>query len=185
MTVWTGWRPQLLEAAGFPDSPDNDTFLRDWHASAASDCNNNPVDISYRSRGATNCKRLTATRRAQNYPSHGAAARAFASEVRSGTFPALAAALKSGSPYDVPNPKAVIGDLIVWGSAAFAFELQQNYGPPHGGGGGDGVTAPHLHKGWHDLRRSFNKNMPDALHKGQKNTERALRELSKARRVKL
>lgn len=183
MGAWSGWQDDLRKAAGLPDTPDNSTFLADWHASADSNCGNNPVDISYKSRGSSNCKRLTSARTAQKYPSHSAAAQAFGSELHSGTFPHLLAALHSGNPYDVPSPHDVIADLIKWGSETFAFELQQNYGPPHGGGGG-GVNAPHLHKGWNDFRHTVNKRLPATVHSIAKYNRAALQNLSHARRVR-
>lgn len=186
MATWAGWQAQLLKAASVPDSPGNEAFLGDWHDSANSNCKNNPVDISRAATGATNCHKLTATRTAKNYASHAQAATAFNRELRSGNFPHLLAALKSGDPYNASDPHNVIADLIVWGSVAFAFMLQQNYGPPSGGGGGGGGGSKSVraHSGWADLRHSINHNMPRALNKSNRNVRAALRSLSHGRKVR-
>ncbi len=53
-------------------------------------------------------------------------------------------------------------------------------GPP----GGSGSGQPHVHKGWHDIRRSVNTNMPHALARAQHLTRQALRATSHGGKVK-
>jgi hypothetical protein len=52
--------------------------------------------------------------------------------------------------------------------------------PPSGSGSGQ----PHVHKGWHDIRRSVNTNMPHALARAQHLTRHALRATSHGGKVK-
>jgi hypothetical protein len=186
VATWSGWQDQLLKAAGLPTSSDNETFLSDWNKSADSNCQNNPVDISHATSGSTNCKKLTTTRTAQNYAGHAGAASAFRAEIQSGNYPHLRAALASGKPYNVSDSHDVIGDLIVWGSEKFAFELTNNYGqpqpqPPTGGQ----IRAPHALGGWGDMQRSVNRNLPATLKQSNRYTVRALQSLARARKVRL
>lgn len=186
MATWAGWQGDLIAAANLPDTSDVHTFLNDWGDSEKTGCTNNPVVISRVTATSTKCKQLTTTRTAQNYPSSAVGAAAFAAQLGSGNFPALAAALRSGHPYQVPSQHDVIGDLITWGAVTFAYELQQNYGPPQGGGGGGGgPNAPRAHKGWRSMRQSFNHKMPASLHASQRSGRAALRTLQRARKVRL
>lgn len=56
--------------------------------------------------------------------------------------------------------------------------------PPQPPGGGT-VKAARAHGGWHDVRVSINKHMPAALRSSHRNTQAALRSLSRARKVRL
>jgi len=187
MAAWSGWITDLLAAAKLPYTQGNQTWMGDWHNSADSNCKNNPVDISRGATGATNCHKLTGTRTAKNYRSHGSAQTAFNGQLRSGNFPHLLAALKSGDPYGVAKPADVITDLEKWGSLTFAFELTQNYGPPHGQPPppSGNIKAPQVHTGWRDLQHSFNSHMRQELDQAHRTTNAALRTLQKARKVRL
>lgn len=48
-----------------------------------------------------------------------------------------------------------------------------------------GGIGPKAHNGWADLRRSVNRRMPAALNQANRDLDRALRSLSKTRKVKL
>lgn len=185
MSSWAGWQSQLLSAANLPGTSSNSAFLSDWNNSANSNCQNNPVDISRSATGATDCRPLTTSRTAKNYTSHAQAASTFAQQLQSGNFPHLFAALNSGTPYSVPSPHDVIADLILWGSASFAYMLSQNYGPPSGGGDGSvNIHAPQVLRGWKDVRHSAQTVMPEALRSSDKAIRRALQQLARARKVR-
>lgn len=187
MAVWTGWQLQLLKAANGSQAEITQEFLFDWHSHAASDCRNNPIDISRSASGASNCHKLTSTRTAKNYTSHAQAATAFATEIRSGNFPALLKQLRVADPYEAPSVSAVVTDLRKWGSPGFAnyFQAHAHAGSGSGGGGGGGGTGePHVHKGWHDLRRSVNSRLPHALARSQHLVRQAMRASSHGGRVK-
>lgn len=184
MATWSGWIQQFLAAANLPDTGGNNTFLGDWNSSADSNCRNNPLDLSHKTGASTNCKALTGSRTAQNYTSHTQAATSFDAQLHSGNFPHLLGALASGSPYGVSDQQGVMADLVRWGSEKFAYELTQNFGPPHGGPGGGIVDADAL-KGWQDIRHSVNRNMPAALRHSDRQMVRALHALGRARKVKL
>ena len=186
MGVWTGWQADLLGRAGLPTAEATQEFLYDWHTHSASDCRNNPIDISHGASGATNCKKLTSSRTAKNYTSHSSAAGAFSNEIHSGNFPALLRALNSAVPWQQPSPAAVAADLRRWGSPGFATYYLNHSSSGSGGGQGSGGGAgqPHVHKGWHDIRRSVNTRMPHALAQVQHLTRQALRATSKGGKVR-
>lgn len=186
MGIWSGWQADLLGRAGLPTAEATQEFLFDWHSHAASDCKNNPIDISHSASGATNCHKLTSSRTAQNYTSHASAASGFSVQIHSGNFPALLAALKQPSPYNVSNPSAVASDLRKWGSSAFAsyYAAHATTVGSGSGGGGGGAGQPHVHHGWRDLRRSINHNMPHNLARVQHLARQALRATSHGGKVK-
>lgn len=185
MATWQGWQAQLLTAASLPTAEATQEFLFDWSQHAASDCQNNPVDISHVLGTRRDCHKLTATRTAQNYTTHGNAATAFKDEIHSRNFPHLLAALKVADPYQEPNPSSVAADLRVWGSPAFAtyYLSHSNVGTGAGGDGGSGAI-PHAHKGWEDLRKSVNHKLPGSLKQSDRNVAAALRSLGRGRKVK-
>lgn len=186
MGEWTGWQADLLGRAGLPTAEATQEFLYDWHSHTASDCGNNPIDISRGASGATNCKKLTDTRTAKNYTSHAQAATAFSQQIHSGQFPALLRALNSAIPYQQPSVAAVVADLRKWGSPGFAtyYRNHANAGSGGGQGGGGGSGEPHVHKGWHDIRRSVNTHMPRALAQAEHLTRQALRAAGGGGRVR-
>ena len=139
-------------------------WLDDWSTNSISNCRNNPIDLSHKQGSSTNCKKLTATRTAQNYGSHAQAAAAFNSQIHSGAFPHLLSAMRSGN-YPTPAQLGnVESDLVSWGSQNFVVWLENTFGISPGGGGiGGGSVAPHATKGWADLQRSINQDGPTAL----------------------
>jgi hypothetical protein len=187
VATWAGWQLELLRAASLPTAEITGEFLFTWSEHAASSCRNNPIDISRAAAGATNCRKLTSSRTAKNYGSHAAAAHAFSVQIHSGAFPALLRALRSAIPYQQPDPAAVAADLRKWGSPAMATyylnHSQTGSGGGSGGGGGAG-GQPHVHKGWHALRRSVNHRMPKAIAKAEHLNRLALRATSHGGRVR-
>jgi len=186
MATWPGWQVDLMQAANLPNQSGNRNFLNDWHAAETSSCRNNPVDISRGVANSTTCHKLTAIRTARNYRTPGNASAAFARQLRSGNYPHLLAALESGAPYSVGNPKPVIDDLALWGSLAFVFELQQDY-PPHpseGGGSGGGPYAPRATKGWDDFRGEVNHGLPTMLRRVGALNRATSRTLTRRRRMR-
>lgn len=159
----------------------------DWNTAAASNCNNNPVDISHVTSTSGNCTKLTQTRTAQNYPTHEAAASAFNAEIHSGNFPHLLSALGSSDPYSYSDPAGVEADLTTWGSAAMAAYYKKNATGGSSGGGSSGTSlhAPKALNGWSAIRRTFNVDMVDALKTSERTRIRALQSLARARKVKL
>lgn len=187
MSVWSGWQAALIAKANIPDSIFNQDFLNEWHSNAASNCHFNPVDISHKTTGSTNCKGIGGGHTAQNYTTHAHSASAFASQLHSGSYPSLAAALKSGSPYTLGDKNGVVSDVAKWGSENFSFALSESFKPPGSGGGGGGGSpnAPSIHRGWTDLRKTVNSTVPDSVRYSDKLGRAALRDLQRARKVKL
>lgn len=187
MSTWAGWQVDLLDAAGITYAESHGEFLTEWHNHAASDCRNNPVDISQRSPGATNCHKLTSSRTAKNYTSHAAGASAFAAQITSGSFPHLLRALRANVPLNEPSPQAVADDIDAWGSPSFAAWYLAHSSVGSGGGIGAPPTLKPAQalRGWGDLQRSVNRHMHDSLTDSQRLRRAALRKLSKARKVKL
>lgn len=66
------------------------------------------------------------------------------------------------------------------GNEIFGYSGTTPPQPPSGGGAGE----PHVHKGWHALRRSINHNMPKHLERAEELTRKALRATSKGGRVR-
>lgn len=182
MSVWANWQADLLTHAGVPDTAANRRFLTDWHSHAETNCRNNPVDLSVPSAGASNCRSLPGiTEKAQNYATTGDAVHAFYLQVRGSFAQNIRRALESGDPYTVSYTGKVAEDLTAWGSQTFAhwyFNATVN-APGRGGGIQDGDAL----RGWADLQRSINRNMPKALHDSANLTRHALRALSRGRKV--
>jgi len=65
--------------------------------------------------------------------------------------------------------------------AVFKYAGKTQPGPP--GPPASGIP-PHTHKGWSDLQRSVNTNMPQSLSRTSRNARAALRNLAGARRVR-
>lgn len=187
MAAWNGFPQELLKAAHLGTATYQVQFMFDWNTAAASNCTNNPVDISHQTSTSGNCTKLTQTRTAQNYSTHGAAAAAFSSELHSGDFPHLLSALGSSDPYAYSDPASVEADLVKWGSAAMAAYYTKNAtgGSSGGGGSGAGGRAPRAHQGWAALQHSLNDNWKPALNASERNIHAALRSLGRGRKVKL
>lgn len=184
MSAWAGWEAEFLKAAGLPTTTSNEAFLNQWNTYDNTNCRNNPVDISRNVSGSTACADLPNGRKARNYTSHAQAASAFTAQLKSGNYPHLLAALRSGQPYAVANPSLVAQDLGKWGSGIFQQEYVASATVP-GSGGGSNLNAPRAHGGWRDLRKSVNRNMPHALNRAGSLTRQALRTAAHGRRVKL
>lgn len=166
MTTWGGWQTEFLTAAQVPNTTNNRRFLDDWASHAETNCRNNPVDLSAKVSGSTNCHSLPAiTARAQNYTTHGNAAHAFYVQTHAGSSKALLAALASGNPYTVDDTGAVATDLSAWGSQGFAQRYFAETAGQRGGGGGGGPTAPHSTKAWGQLQNQVNRQLPTTLRK--------------------
>lgn len=183
MSVWSGWQADLLKAAGFPNTSANRAFLTAWHQHATSNCNLNPVDISKQTGTWTACKHLDQGRTANNYGNQKSAEDAFHDQVFGEEFLFLNSGFFNSS-LDASNATtSVIDEIKLWGSSKFATYLQGQAGGT--GGGGGGVHAPGIHRGWTDLRKSVNHTVPDSVRYSDKLVRAALRDLQRARKVKL
>ncbi len=189
MATWSGWENQLLSKAGLPTTADNRKFLDNWTDWDVSNCQNNPINLSHVNTGSFDCHRLTDTRTAQSYATHATAALAFQSEISSGNFPILFAQLNTGHPFsnaDDNTTQVGAAELVAWGTPGLASKLADIYPPSSGGGGGGGAGgSTGIHKGWNDLRKSVNHNIPTSLNASAKMTNAALRKLQHARKVRL
>lgn len=182
MGTWNGFTTDLLDGARLHTAKMDVQFMFDWNFAASSDCQNNPVDISHTVRGSHDCKKLTTTRTAQNYSTTQMAVNSFAAQINSGNFPHLLAALKTDNPYAYSDPNGVIDNLKTWGSPKQAAYYAKNATGGTTGTGGPNPTA--MHKGWADLQHSVNKQLPAALNESRRSRHAALRELSRARKVR-
>lgn len=192
MTVYTGWQKDLLSVGGFPDTTANNRFLNDWHANAESDCKLNPVDLHQLVQGhSVNCKPANIPNHPnahfQSYDGSVWTRTAFGSQMDSGTYPHLHAALKSGNPYGTnytsdPGLHQVANDLAAWGSHTFAntFITEQSQGGPP-----PTLKAAQALRGWKDLQRSVNHGMPAALSDSARMRKAALRKLHHMRKVRV
>lgn len=184
MGTYTGWKHDLLSSDGMPDTAANLRFMDDWHDNSESDCANNPVDLTRPIKsGSSNCKPTGYVGRSyQRYTDRMWTRTAFAAQMKSGSYPHLRAALKSGNPYTVNNYQAVAEDLGRWASNAFpnvyVYDALANRPAPS-------LKAPQALRGWKDLQHSVNHKMPAALRASAHYRHAALRQLRKARKVKL
>ena len=184
MSVWSGWPADLLKRAGLPTTTSNLAFLSAWHTYDNTNCRNNPIDLSRNVAGSSPCGALPTGRQARNYTSPAQAASAFNAQLKSGAYPHLLAALRSGQPYAVANPSLVAQDLGKWGSGIFQQEYMNSVATPPPVPGSN-VNAPRAHGGWRDLRRSVNRTMPHSLNQAGRLTRLALRATSHGRKVRL
>lgn len=187
MATWTGWQSQLLDAANLPDTTGNRVFLSDWAEHANANCGNNPVDLSRRESGSTNCHKLTGSRTAQRYGSHATAARAFNQQIHGGAFPNLLAAFRSGNPETTTEVPKILGELGRWGSTKFADWLRTQLGlsgGSSGSGGPSSVASTSVYKSWGDLQTSVNRRMPTAVQRVSVSQRRLLQTLIHKRRVR-
>jgi len=183
VSVWTGWQSDLLDQANVPDSRLNRSFLTAWQKSQPTNCRRNPLFISHKEPGSTNCRKSTTVNlTAQNYDSLNAGKRAFAAQLHSGKYPHLLAALKSGDPYKLTGTDAgdVGADLAAWGSERFAQQFVKRQTQPSGT-----LDAPQAMKGWQSIRKAVNRGMPAALGNAEHVTAASLRTLHRARKVRL
>lgn len=181
MTTWSGWAADFLAAASLPDTARNRSFLNDWAANANHPgCGNNPIDLTHHEPGSGDCGGTGLTGvHVQRYTSHTWARTAFNSEIHSGDYPHLLAAFKSGNPYAVDRPGQVATDLGVWASTNFAnvYLSKAEAGPPVT------IGAAKAHKGWADIRHSFNHNAVPSLVHARHVRAAGLRRLAHARRL--
>lgn len=187
MPTWSGWIIQFLNRAGILNTPPLQIFMREWAAHDKNPCANAPIVLSAFVTGATRCgATVTDFGYTYKYPSHTAAAHAFAIQIHNTRAKALLDVLNSGNPFQVPDRAPAVAVLRHWGSPSFAtWYLNANADGTTGGGGGGGGKAARAHGGWNDLRRVMNHRMPKALRQSERHTAAALRALSKARRVRL
>lgn len=183
MSVYSGWQHDLLGAASLPDTAANRRFLNAWHANAESDCSLNPIDLTDRNDHSHNCKQTGFVGRSyQRYDDRVWTRTAFYAQITSGKYPHLRAALRSGNPYTVTDYVAVTDDIGKWASQTFSniyLDVMRSGGPP------PTLKAPQALRGWGDIQRAVNRHLPAALHASQQHRHAALRELRRARRVRL
>lgn len=186
MATWGGWIIQLLGAAGIINTPPNQTFMEQWAAHDGPACKNAPVTLSTKVQGSTRCgATVTPLGRTQNYPTHAAAAHAFALQMALARMKPLRAALNSGNPFQIGDRSGAVSALRAWGSPSFAdWYLNANSDGTTGGGSGSSGKAPHAHSGWQHLRTVVNHRMPKALRQSEQHTAAALRALGKGRKVR-
>lgn len=185
MATWSGWEDQFLKVAGLPTTAANRRFLDQWANHVESNCGNNPIDLTHKLTGSTDCARLPAiTPKAQHYTSHAQAAQAFLFEIDGTNVKQLRNALESGDPFSVNNTGIVSEQIDFWGSTTFArFYFNETASAPGRGGSTAAFHDSHALAGWADIRHSVNHNMPKALHDSQRLTRTALRRLGRARKV--
>lgn len=183
MSVYPGWVTDLLSAAALPQSSTNQEFLQAWHKNALADCRNNPIDISHKLSGSSNCKATNLVGQfVQNYTTSDYTRTAFSVQLKSGKYPHLLDALQAGNIYSLTGTDAgkVAADLSAWGSVAFGnvYLSGQN-------SGGGKLRAPKAMGGWDDIRRGFHRKLPQTLHDSNRYIAAARRSLGRARKVKL
>jgi len=181
-STWQGWATDFLKAAQLPTTSANIQFLHDWSARKHSDCDNNPIDLTYDSGNATKCQKTGIRARPwyQSYKHHGNALDAWTSQFIVVGFDALAAALESGDPYGVDYFARVTKDLSRWGSGGFASYYYHRSQSSAGQ-----VNSAKLHKGWAALQKTFNVGMPHSLKHARHVHGHGLRLLHRARKVRL
>lgn len=136
--------------------------------------------------GSTRCGATVAGfGRTQNYATHQEAAHAFQLSIDSSLAAPIKAALNTGNPFQISNRAPVVQALKDWGSPTFATWYQNaTTDGTTGTGGQPNTRAPHTHSGYHDLQRTWQHNLPTALHKSGNLTNGALRSISHGRKVK-
>lgn len=187
MGTYRGWEHDLLAVAKLPDTQQNRAFLADWHSHADSDCDLNPIDLTHRITGKSkDCKPANIpyhlSAQFQAYSDRVWTRTAFSAQLKSRHFPYILAAFRTGDPYTVSDVYPLAKNLGKWGSKNFAnylIDLRFQGGPP------PTLKAPQALRGWSDLQRSVNRALPHALTGSQHARSAALRELRRARRVRL
>ena len=182
MATWSGWDTDFLAAASLPNTAANRRFMDDWANNAtAPGCANNPIDLTHKETGSKNCHATGQTGVSiQRYTNHTWARTAFNTEIHSGKYAHLLAALKSGNPYTVKDAGAVASDLGSWTSVKFG----NTYLAETQTGGTSASFAPHATRGWADLQRSINRGGPTALRKISGFSRATSTTLARRRRVK-
>lgn len=183
MTTWAGWAADFLSAASLPNTANNRRFLNEWAANANHPgCGNNPIDLTHHEPGSSNCAATGQTGvHVQRYTNHTWARTAFASQIEAASASHILAALKSGNPYTVSDPGQVATDLGNWSSTKYAnvYLGEAQSGPPIV------LKAPAALSGWKAIRKSINKDMPQAMNESQRARRAALQHLHRARKVRI
>lgn len=185
VSVYTGWKPDLLSTDNFPETTGNLRFLTEWHANADSSCGLNPIDLTAKNTGSSNCKGAALPYRPnahyQTYSDRSWTRTAFYAQITSGDYPNLRAALRAGHPYKVADYGAVAQDIGMWGSSTFAdvyLREMESGGPP------PTLAAPQALRGWADMQRSINRHLPAALHDSARLRAHAQRQLARIGKVR-
>lgn len=186
MTIPARWYIEFLQDAALNTSNVNQQFLIEWHKHATTNCKNNPIDLSVSQGRSSNCAVTSNPHRtAQTYKVFNDTYIAFEQQIHSGDFPHLLAALQHRNVFAVKDTGAVADDLDAWGSASFASRYRAiasaGVTGPGSGPSGDAQTL----RGWHDLQRSVNRHMPEALRSSQRSRKVALREAARASKVRI
>ncbi len=182
MSVWSGWQADLLTHAGLPNTSSNRQFLSDWHSHAQTNCHDNPIDLSVKSAGSSNCHTLPGINaRAQNYSTTGNAVHAFTVQIHQAAYAHLLAALKTGNPFTASGTGLASQDLTKWGSQGFAqWYFNQTANAPGRGGG----YKPTSTKAWGSVQKSVNHGLPTMLRRVGALNKATATELRKRRRVR-
>lgn len=186
MPTWSGWQNQFLNRAGIIVTPPNRQLLTSWAANAHTNCANNPIDLSHKLTGSSDCAALPGIfPQAQRYTSHAQAATAFRDEIHAAFARNLLRAMNTGNPYQVSYANDVASVFVSWGTDKMLnVYLAGEPGTGGGGGGGGGAKGVSAHKGWTHLRRAMNHSLPKSLSASQRNVQAALRSLGHAHKVK-
>jgi len=154
-STWSGWQRQFLTRAGIIITPPNLNLLSLWAQNSATNCDNNPIDLSQTVAGSPNCGELHGIfPHAKHYSSHRNAATAFRTEINMSFAHALLVAMNTGNPFQAPNFNDAASVFVSWGTPKM-LDVFLNQGHTPGGGGGGGSAG--IHKGWADLQRSVGK----------------------------
>jgi hypothetical protein len=183
--TWSGWEAQFLNRAGIIVTPPNMSFLDSWARNAETACANNPIDLSHKLTGSSDCHALPGiVPKAQRYGTHAEAATAFRDEVHASWAAALLHALNTGNAYQVSNPGPVAEAIATWGSVTFArvyLAAAQKGGPGSGPAAGAGSD---IHHGWTSVRRSLNRTWGRELKDSRRNVRAALRAVGRGGKVR-
>lgn len=183
-SIWSGWQRQFLNRADIIVTPPNMRLLSQWAQNSATNCNNNPIDLSQTVAGSPNCAALHGIfPQAKRYATHGNAATAFNREIHLDFAHLLLVAMNTGNPYQVKNFNDVGSVFVSWGTPQM-LNAYLNTAQGSQAGGGDGGGSAALLPGWHSVRRSLNTNWRKGLNKSEREIQAALRSLSHSRKVR-
>ena len=184
MSTWTGWVDDVLARATLPATSENSAFLTQWAKQDGTSCGNNPLAMYWPESGASKCQPLGIRNEwIRKYVSHAQGAAAFDDQLRLDPYPNLLKALQGGDPWSVSDADAqkVTGELVYWGANKFS----NYYGNATWAKQTGAISAPAAHAGWKALQDSFNRKMRPTLAHSQATTDAALRQLGKARKVRI
>ena len=173
MAAWTGWEQSVLFRLGVPNTEANVRFLSDWHPFEESKCANNPLNVTTRMTGSTDCVQTkTPTVWVQAYRSEDQGAQATADFFRYPNYVAIVAALKGGNPYTFGVPQAVANAITTWGTPKYAAAYLAAVGaepkptpPPGTTPPGAAKASPDMQVGaaWNRLMRTLSVYTPHQL----------------------